>query len=114
MKQVTVVTLVHEGLISQVGLVARVRYAGVEDDLEARIRSASRTFAISSEGKAFLETHHGRFSVGDALTKIPATILGFWGILEIEILEDNIVILDHDRKMYRKALLRWRYDDEVG
>lgn len=99
MKEVTVVTLYHEGLISQVGLVARVRYTGVEDDLEARLRGASRAFADSSQGKAFLETRYGRFSVGDALTKIPSIILGFWGILEIEILEEHVVILDHDRKL---------------
>lgn len=96
------VTVRHEGLMSQIEIVARVEYQGEEENIEARFRGAAKAFAETEEGKAHLDLHYGNFNWGDALTQIPEGHLLTFGILKIEILAASpieMTILNHDYRL---------------
>lgn len=99
------VTIIHEGLHNQIGVVARVTINPElyrDASIEARFRGASRVFADTEKGKSYIESTHGDFNWGDALTEIPEEIMGRWGILEIETLEQDKVIVNHDQLLIRR------------
>lgn len=99
--ETVLVSLIHEGPVSRVGLVARVRHQ--PDDLcfrslRARFEAAAREFLRTPEGRHYLAEIHGDFNWGDTLTEIPNELLRRFGVEEVEMLSSGkgALILDHD------------------
>lgn len=106
MKQAILVTLIHEGLMSQIGIIARVDYESKEGNLEARFRAAASAFRKTERGRQYFEHIRGDFNWGDALSQIPQEILDDWGIKKIEILLSGslsvgggVLVLNHDHRL---------------
>lgn len=102
MMEALVVTVLHEGLMSEIRIIARVEYDSEEDNLEARFRGAARAYAETEEGRIILAGIHGRFNWGDAFAEIPGELLRAWGIMKVEILAAepaDTLVLNHENRL---------------